>query len=318
MKTALVMGITGGFGGAVAQALARQGWSLRALMRDGNRLPARFRGAEVIEGDATDIEAVRRAAQGVDLMVYGVNPPSYNWKGRALPMLENSARIAEDLSLTILFPGNVYVFDPADGPDFDEQAPLHPQTSKGELRVAMERRLQQASERGARVIVLRMGDFIGVHAPSTWLGALVKYRVGGYSISTPGPVHLRHTWAYLPDAARTAVALVEQKDTLPAWNVFHFQGYCLSLYEIAKALREVSGLPVQLKSFPWWALQLMAPFSTLYRGLLEMRYLWQQEVNLDNSKLQRALGRSEPHTPLVRALSEIGVQRLAGSETRTA
>ena len=29
MKTALIMGITGGFGGQVAQALARQGWAIR-------------------------------------------------------------------------------------------------------------------------------------------------------------------------------------------------------------------------------------------------------------------------------------------------
>ena len=47
MKTALVLGISGGFGGHVAQALARQGWGIRALLRDPARLPARFQG-EVI------------------------------------------------------------------------------------------------------------------------------------------------------------------------------------------------------------------------------------------------------------------------------
>jgi NADP-dependent 3-hydroxy acid dehydrogenase YdfG len=42
MKKALVMGITGGFGGHVAQALADRGWSLKALLRDPAKLPSRF------------------------------------------------------------------------------------------------------------------------------------------------------------------------------------------------------------------------------------------------------------------------------------
>ena len=306
MKTALIMGITGGFGGSVAQELVRQGWSIRALMRDPARLPARFSGTEVIQGDATNPDAVREAAQGVDLIVYGVNPPGYNWKGRVLPMLEYTVQVAEELGLTVLFPGNVYVFDPADGPDFDEQAPLRPLTSKGALRKAMERRLQQASERGAQVIVLRMGDFIGEFAPSAWLGALVKRSGNGFRLSCPGPARLGHTWAYLPDAARTAVELGDKKDLLPAWNVFHFRGYRMSLNELADTLHAVSGQAVRMKSFPWWALRLMAPFSTLFRGLLEMRYLWQQEINLQGNALEKLLDGEVPYTPLGKVLREAG------------
>ena len=73
------MGITGGFGGHVAQALARKGYSIRALMRDPVKLPKRFKGADVFTGDAANIEDVRTAAEGVDLIVYGVNPPTYRW-----------------------------------------------------------------------------------------------------------------------------------------------------------------------------------------------------------------------------------------------
>jgi nucleoside-diphosphate-sugar epimerase len=307
MKTALVMGITGGFGGSTARALARQGWSIRALMRDPARLPAHFRGTEVIAGDAGDLNAVRKAAAGVDLIVYGVNPPRYQWKGVALPMLENAAKVAEEQSLTILFPGNVYVFDPADGPDFDEQSRMHPVTSKGELREAMEMRLQQASRRGGRVIILRMGDYIGENAPSAWMGVLVKRTRHGFTVSTPCPRDLPHTWAYLPDVAHAAADLADMKDDLPPWNVFHFRGYRMSLNDLANALRTVSGKPVKLKAFPWWAIRIMAPFSTLFRGLVEMRYLWNREVNLDDGKLQQVLGRSAPRTSPEQALVEIGL-----------
>ena len=180
----------------------------------------------------------------------------------------------------------------------------------------MELRLQQASQKGARVIVLRMGDYIGENAPSAWLGVLVKRSGKGFTVSPPGPRHLSHTWAYLPDAASTAVALAQVKDTLPAWNVFHFRGYRMSLNELAATLHSVSGKPVRLKAFPWWALRLMAPFSAMFRGVLEMRYLWNRELNLDDGKLQQVLGKPAPHTPLAQALWEIGLVAGQGDAAR--
>jgi len=317
MKTALVMGISGGFGASAAQALAEQGWAIRALMRDPARLPAQLRGVEVLTGDAKDIQAVCKAAHGVDLVVYAVNPPRYDWNGVALPLLENTAQVAEQNGLTVLFPGNVYVFDPADGPDFDEQAPRRPVTSKGKIRQAMEARLEQASRRGARVIVLRMGDYLGENAPSAWLGVLLKRTRDGFTIATPGPRDLTHTWAYLPDAAQAAADLAAMRDQLPRWSVFHFRGYRMSLRDIADTLQQVSGERVRLKAFPWWAVWIMAPFSVLFRGLVEMRYLWRRQVNLDDAKLQRTLGKPVPHTPLPLALAELGLGGYPARSTMT-
>jgi len=307
MNTALVIGISGGFGASVAEALAARGWAIRALMRDPARLPASLSAVDVRVGDAMDPAAVRRAAEGVDVLVYAANPPRYDWQDKALPMLEATAQAVESLGLTVLFPGNVYVLDPAQGPDHDEQAPLRPCTGKGETRLAMERRLQQASERGARVIVLRMGDYIGAHAPSAWLGVLLKKTRHGYTLSAPGPRDLLHTWAYLPDAACTAVALLERRDELPAWSLFHYRGYRLSIDDIAAALRRVSGRPVRVRPFPWWVLRLLAPFSVLFRGLLEMRYLWQHPLNLDDGRLRQLLGSTLVTTPFDQALIDSGL-----------
>ncbi|HKJ07950.1 MAG TPA: NAD-dependent dehydratase, partial [Gammaproteobacteria bacterium] len=55
----------------------------------------------------------------------------------------------------------------------------------------------------------------------------------------------------------------------------------------------------------WWALRLASPFSVLFRGLCEMRYLWNREVNLEDRLLQRTLDKPVPHTPLAQALTEI-------------
>ncbi len=310
MKTALVMGISGGFGASVAEALAERGWNIRALMRNPARLPARFGDAQVVTGDAADQEAVRSAARGAELLVYGVNPPGYKWKGTALPMLDVAATVAEEQATTLLFPGNVYVFDPAEGPCFDERSPLRPPTPLGEIRLAMEQRLQQAASHGAKVILLRMGDFMGARAPHAWLGALIKRRRYGFTLSTPGPRNLLHTWAYLPDVATAAAQIVELGERLPAWNVFHFRGYRLSAIDLANALRTASGRHVKLRAFPWWLLRPMAPFSHLFRGLLELRYLWNREVHLDDRCLRQTLGGPPPSTPLTVALREMGFGEL--------
>lgn len=310
MKKALIIGITGGFGGHVARALARKGFSLRALMRDPTKLPDRYKGTEVIVGDAANIEDVRRAAEGVELIVYAVNPPKYHWQGVVLPLLENTAQVAEEKKLTVVFPGNVYVFDPKDGPLFDESTPHRPVSSKGKMRQDMEARLKVASKNGARIIVIRMGDFIGENLASDWFQHLIKPTKNGYKLAAVGDQGLIHTWAYLPDVGNTIVALLEKSAEFDAYSVFHFKGHQLSFNDIAHAIEQVSDKQVTIGSFPWMLLRLMSPFSKMFKGLIEMRYLWNEVILLDETKLANTLAAAVPHTELTQVLIDSGtVQR---------
>jgi len=306
MKTALVLGITGGFGGHVAEALAASGWHIRALVRDPARLPARWQTTEVLRGDAARTEDVRRAAEGVDLIVYGINAPYPQWDGTVLPWLDVTAQVAEAGKHTIVFPGNVYNYDPADGPVFDERAPMRPVSHKGELRKAMEARLKLASERGARVLILRCGNFIGAGAPGSWLAHLLRHGRHGYTLSTTGPRDLQHAWAYLPDVAQTVVALLARAATLPAFSVFHFRGHEASFDDIAATISARTGERVRFKRFPWWLLRLAAPLSPWFRSLVEMRYLWEADIRLDDSRLTLTLG-APPCTPLADVLTAAGL-----------
>ena len=307
MKTALVIGITGNFGRHVAQALAQQGWSLRALLRSPAALPPAFSDAQVFKGDAADIDSVRTAAQGADLIIYGVNPPYNQWATTVVPWINNAATVAEELGLTLVFPGNVYIFNPADGPEFDESSRARPVTEKGVLRQAMEERLQRAAQGGARVIIVRAGDFIATGAKNPWLDALIKRTKHGYALSAPGERDLIHTWAYLPDLAQTVAQLVAKRDALPPFSVFHFRGYRLSFDDLADAIRTVTGRTVVLKKFPWWLMRLAAPFSTFVRALFEMRYLWNYELNLSDAKLRTLLQQPIAHTPVAQALLASGL-----------
>ncbi len=128
---------------------------------------------DIIEGDFKDRSILYNASKGVDLIVYAVNPPYHQWHEHALAMLEPVVQLAEDKKLHILFPGNVYNFRP-DTTAITESAHAQPSTIKGQIRVAMELRLFEASKSGARVTIIRGGDFIGRN--SQWLNMILKKR----------------------------------------------------------------------------------------------------------------------------------------------
>ncbi|MEY2932998.1 MAG: hypothetical protein RL033_3747, partial [Pseudomonadota bacterium] len=125
------------------------------------------------------------------------------------------------------------------------------------------------------------------------------------SVTYPGKHDAGHSWAYLPDVARTISQLLEREAELRAFDVFHFGGHWFERgVALAEATRQVAGVPrAPIRRFPWWLIYLLAPFVETFREMLEMRYLWSESLQLDNRKLVAFLGR-EPHTPLDTALRE--------------
>ncbi len=303
--TALILGITGGYGGQMAVALAHAGYALRALVRDLKRgaAAADALGVEavLIEGNVLDADALTRAAAGCDVVVHGVNAPYHQWDPLVLQYADAVAGIAEQLGATVLFPGNVYALAPGDG--LTEDTPLAPPTRKGEFRVAIERRLAQATERGARVIILRCGDFYGVPSDSSWQSALTGRARRGGAIAYPTELTTRHQWAYLPDVARAHVALLTRAEELPAFAAYHFEGHVVTGEEFVDAVRAAVGDPNRrVARFPWWALALASPFAPLLRELRAMRYLWDDEVVMSGAQLERIIG-TVPRTPFREAMA---------------
>ena len=301
INTALVLGATGGIGGAVARALLARGWRVRALARDaataGRKLPT----LEWIQGDAMHADDVLAAAKGVSVIIHAVNPPGYrDWDKLVLPMLDNTIAAARAVGARIVLPGTVYNFGPDAFPTLTEDSPQHPETRKGAIRVEMERRLGAAARSGTGVIIVRAGDFFGPNAANNWFSVLVTAGKPVTTIRNPARAGVGHQWAYLPDVAETMVRLVERADRLPPFAVYHMEGfYDADGTRMVAAIQRVAG--GKAKRFPWWLVPLLAPFMTLMRELLEMRYLWRTPLRMTNDRLVAELG-SEPHTPIDEAV----------------
>lgn len=303
-KTALVIGITGTFGGHTTQALLKRGWTIRALARNpqaaaqeaGPRTPI-----EWVEGDAMNRADVMAAAEGASVIVHGANPPGYrNWRGLAIPMLRATIAAAEHNRARIVFPGNVYNFAPDSGAHIAEDAPQAPVTRKGKIRVEMETMLRIASVEGARVLIVRAGDYFGPAAPNSVLGwQTTRSRGRLRSVYATGPGDVGHAYAYLPDVGEATARLIERETDLADFDVFHFGGQWVDhADELAASIRRVTGQPnLPIRPFPWAMVYGLSPFVETFRELIEMRYLQQKPIGLDNAKLVAFLG-AEPHTSL--------------------
>lgn len=316
-RTALILGITGSLGQALARAFSAEGWQLRALHRHPEKartLKTLPEGIEWFAGDAMDAHPVVEASRFCQVIVHGVNPPGYrNWQGLALPMLDHCIEAARVSGARILFPGNLYNFGPDAWPTITEESPQNPLTHKGRVRVEMEARLAAAVQQGVRTLILRAGDFFGGNGASAWFeNALVKPGKPLKRVTYPGRHDAGHSWAYLPDLAEALVALASREQGLGDFEVFNFGGHYLPRgVTMAERIRVLAGVPdAPIRCLPWAAVRLLGLFHETYRELPEMRYLWDETVRLDNGRLLGLLG-EEPHTPLdlaiARTLETLGV-----------
>jgi nucleoside-diphosphate-sugar epimerase len=303
-NTALILGATGGIGGAVASALRSRGWTIRALSRSAATAAARNPDYTWVQGDAQNADDVLTAAAGASLIVHAVNPPGYrDWDKLVLPMLDNTIAAARAVGARILLPGTVYNFGPDAFPTLTETSPQHPATRKGAIRAEMERRLEAASRTGTPVIIVRAGDYFGPGANASWFSqGMITPNKPVTTVTRPSAPGVGHQWAYLPDVAETMARLVERADRLPAFAVYHMEGTLdTDGTELIGAIERVVGHRVRVKGFPWWTVPLAAPFVTFMRELREMRYLWRQPIRMTNDRLIAELG-AEPHTPLDEAV----------------
>jgi nucleoside-diphosphate-sugar epimerase len=324
-RRALVLGATGGFGGEVGRQLRAAGWNVRALHRHPAAAAAAAAtgdpGFDWIAGDCMQAADVEAAAQGAELIVHAVNPPGYaRWSELVLPMIDSTLRAARRTGARVVLPGTVYNFGPdayavhgGAVPALREDAPQHPLTRKGAIRVELEDRMRRAAEDGVSSLIVRCGDFFGPRAGNSWFSqGLVRPGAPVRTIRNPALPGAGHHWAYLPDVARAVVRLVQERGeggegaATGGFERYHFAGYWDETGRgLAEAIQCVvereTGHAPRIAPFPWWVVPLAAPFVTVMREMLEMRYLWRDSVRIDHARLVATLG-EEPATPLDEAV----------------
>jgi uncharacterized protein YbjT (DUF2867 family) len=92
-RTALVTGATGFIGGRLANALADDGWHVRALVRDRGRAEdLADRGVELFEGDVLEADSLQGAGDGAEVAYYLVHGMGRGGEGDFEERERNAAR----------------------------------------------------------------------------------------------------------------------------------------------------------------------------------------------------------------------------------
>lgn len=288
-----VLGAAGRLGFAAAEAFRDAGWSVKGLVRPGAawRAPT---GIEVIE--TIDRKVAAEAGRGMDVVLHALNPVYTGWAKHALPLAYSAIEIAEAAGATLMFPGNVYNYGPDMPERLDQDTPMRPTSRKGKLRVAIEERMREASERGVRTIIVRAGDFFG-RGRGSWFDLVLVKEMDRGRLRYPGPLELVHTWAYVPDLVDTFLRLAKKRGQLGSFETFGFPGHAVTGREFVGAIAKAAKRPLQVKQLQWWTINTFGRLFAMGRELAEIDYLWKVPHRIAGDRLTSAIG-NIPHTPL--------------------
>ncbi|MBT8457401.1 MAG: epimerase [Rhodobacteraceae bacterium] len=277
--TVLILGANGRFGSHAAEAFWNAGWRVRIFDRS--------------------VDDLMVSAQGVDLIVNAWNPPYPHWQAQVPGITKSVIAAARAHGCTVLIPGNVYVFGPDAPAIFATDTPHRASNPLGRIRTEMEAAYRAS---GVPTIILRAGDFLDTQPSGNWFDKVMTARLSKGIFTYPGHTDAPHAWAYLPDLARAAVALANQRADLAPFCDVPFPGYTLTGEELHAALSDRLHRDVTLKRMNWLPLVLARPFWPMARHLLEMRYLWSKPHHLDPARFDALV----PHfhtTPIEDALA---------------
>ena len=280
-KSVLILGANGKFGRASATEFRAAGWTVSEFDRANDDL--------------------NTAVRGMDVVVNAWNPPNYSsWKSELLPMHGRVIDALKGSDTTVIVPGNVYVFGASTPAPWGADTPHNARNPLGMLRIEMEAAYKAS---GVRTVILRGGDFLDTRASGNWFDMVMIKSLAKGVFTYPGDLDTPHVWAYLPDMARAAVALAKQRMDMPIFADVPFPGYTLTAREVAKGLSSALGRDVRIKTLPWWPIRMLAPFVPMFRGLPEMRYLWNTPHSLVSETFDCWLPGFE-HTPVEVALAQ--------------
>jgi nucleoside-diphosphate-sugar epimerase len=288
IQKAAVFGAAGAIGPQVAAELDRRAIPFRAVGRSRGRLEKAFgkmAHAEVFDADLSDLGAATAAARGVDTIIYsvGLPYPSHNLHP-ALMRTTVDAAIAMQVRRLVLV-SSVYGYGVPRSARVAETHPRQPDTRKGKFRKEQEDIVLEARQKGPLDgLVVRLPDFYGPGADNSLANPIFGAALAGKTANWVGPVNTPHEFVFVPDTGPVIVDLASCESCYgEAWN-FAGPGEINSLDFITRVYRAAGRAP-KYRTVGRGMLKIMGWFSPLFRELVEMVYLQETPVMLDDRKL---------------------------------
>jgi nucleoside-diphosphate-sugar epimerase len=288
-KVAL-FGAAGAVGHAVAPELARRNIAFRAVGRNKARLEQEFGalpGCEVFDADVSDLRSAGAAARGVDTIVYCVGLPYPSHHLHPVLMRTTLEAAAAMHVQRVLLVSSVYPYGVPRTSTVAETHPRDPETRKGKYRKEQEDLVLQSDKLSGMVV--RLPDFYGPHADIGLANPIFRAALAGKTANWVGPVNTPHEFVFMPDAGPVIVELLTRPDCYgQSWNLGG-AGPINTMDFITRIYRAVGRSP-KYRTAGRGLLKLIGYFNPNIREVIEMLYLSETPVILDDSKLAAKIG----------------------------
>lgn len=289
MPRHLVIG-AGPAGSSLAEHLVASGESVRVVTRSG-RMPVA--GAEAVAVDATDPDALARAADGVAVIYDCANPGPYpRWETGWPPLAASALSAAERAGAVLVTMGNLYGYGPVDGA-MTPQLPLAATSRTGRLRARLWLDALAAHDAGlVRTTELRASDYLGpsVHPQHGLIARYGTAVLAGRAATVIGDPDAPHSWTYVPDVGQTLEVL--GRDGRAWGRAWHAPtNPPVAIRALLGQLTAASGVrePV-VRRMPRAPLAALAPFVPLLGHVRELRYQFDRPFVIDATETTEVFG----------------------------
>ncbi|GHH76534.1 NAD-dependent epimerase/dehydratase family protein [Promicromonospora soli] len=285
----LIVG-AGPIGRHVAALLADRGSRVTVASRSG-----RSTGIDDVEHvalDASDADALARAAEGTDYLYNCANPADYTQWERVWPPLAASLLSAAERSGAVYaITGTLYPYGPVDVP-ISEDLPAAATDHKGRLRARMWAEAKAAHDAGRiRAVEIRGSDYMGRGVGGNGhISRLMPAALQGKRVTMMGRTDLPHTFTDVHDAARTLIAAAE--DPGAHGRVWHVPSNppVTQAQALTDVLGSVGRPPVKISSLRGTGLAAVALVSPFMREMREIIYQWERPYVLDDTAARTRFG----------------------------
>lgn len=305
MKPVVILGAAGAIGTNLAHEMARRERPFVAVGRTRQTLEERFGAlpqATLRTADLSTEAGARAACEGAETAVYCVGVPYTRFDLHPVLMKATLAGAAAAGVQKLIVVSSVYSYGVPQTARVAEDHPRQPVAKKGEFRKQQEDLAIAANAKdGLRTLVLHLPDFFGPHADQSLGNRIFRAALANKTADWLGDADLPHEFIFVPDAAPVLLQLLEREDVWgERYNLGGFgtvvpRDFIRSIY-IAACRRP------RFRTAGRGLLRTMGLFNSLMRELLEMQYLVETPLVLDDSKLQAKLG-AISKTPYANAIT---------------
>jgi len=266
----LLTGGPGFLGKNVARALHAAGHQLRMLARERSDLSGLPFDAEIVRGDVTDRDSLRRGAQGCQAVVHMAAlvkmwvPDRRRFEEVNVGGLRNALEAAGEAGARLVYTSSFIALGPA-GPEPADEGCVHP---GGAFRNDYERTkakadgvAREAAAQGRDVVILYPGVVYGPGdmTDGNLVVKMASDHMAGRLAGIVGPGDRLWSYAFVEDVAAGHVAALERGRS---GERYFLCGENVSMNGFFEALAEVSGTPPPGRHIPYAAASLMG--YTLY------------------------------------------------------